>query len=174
MNFPINIEFWRLISGYDNYEISSHGRVRNNITCRILKPPTNMYGYKEIGLRKDKQRKSHKVHRLVAFAFLEKTEEQTEVDHIDHSRSNNMLDNLRWTTQSINQRNALRRTDNTSGESGVHFHKSKDIWIAYWRDVNKKQQSKAFSVNKYGNEEAKLLAINYRRERARENGYINV
>ena len=85
-----------------------------------------------------------------------------------------MLDNLRWTTQSINQRNALRRTDNTSGESGVHFHKSKDIWIAYWRDVNKKQQSKAFSVNKYGNEEAKLLAINYRRERARENGYLNI
>ena len=29
MNFPINIEQWRLIDGYDNYEISSHGRVRN-------------------------------------------------------------------------------------------------------------------------------------------------
>ena len=30
MNFPMNIEQWRLIGGYDNYEVSSHGRVRNN------------------------------------------------------------------------------------------------------------------------------------------------
>ena len=37
MNFPINIEQWRLIDGYDNYEISSHGRVRNNKTSKIMK-----------------------------------------------------------------------------------------------------------------------------------------
>ena len=32
-----NIENWRLIDGYDKYEVSSHGFVRNNKTGRILK-----------------------------------------------------------------------------------------------------------------------------------------
>ena len=33
-----NIENWLLIDGYDNYEVSSFGRVRNNRSSRILKP----------------------------------------------------------------------------------------------------------------------------------------
>ena len=33
----INIEQWRLVDGYDNYEVSSFGRVRNSTTSRIMK-----------------------------------------------------------------------------------------------------------------------------------------
>ena len=174
MNFAINIEQFRLIDGYDNYEISSHGRVRNNRTSRILKPSTRNDGYKQIGLNRDGEKKQHSIHRLVAFSFLEKTEEQTEVDHIDHCRSNNMLDNLRWTTKSENNRNASRRIDNTSGESGVSYNKSNRNWRAYWHDDNMKQKYKSFSVKQYGNAEAKQMAINYRRERCLENGYLNI
>ena len=36
MEFAHNIEVWRMIDNYNNYEISSHGRVRNNKTERIL------------------------------------------------------------------------------------------------------------------------------------------
>ncbi len=99
MNFPINIEQWRLIDGYDNYEISSHGRVRKNQTSRIMKLIDRNDGYIEVGLFKDKKKKTHRVHRLVGFAFLEKKNEDIEVDHIDHNRSNNMITNLRWTTK---------------------------------------------------------------------------
>ena len=174
MNFAINIEQFRLIDGYDNYEISSHGRVRNNRTSRILKPSTRNDGYKQIGLNRDGERKHHLVHRLVAFAFLEKTDEQTEVDHIDHDKINNMVTNLRWTTHCHNMRNQSTSIVNTSGVSGVSFHKSNNIWEASWRDENMKRKYKSFSVNKYGNDEAKLMAINYRRERCLENGYINI
>ncbi len=45
MQIADNIEMWRLINGYDNYEVSSHGRVRNNRTMRILKGGTNHGGY---------------------------------------------------------------------------------------------------------------------------------
>ena len=173
MNFAINIEQFRLIDGYDNYEISSHGRVRNNRTSRILKTRTDKDGYKIIDLTKDKQRKTNKIHRLIAFAFLEKTDEQTEVDHIDHSRSNNMVNNLRWVSRSENCRNKTRQHNNQSGTSGVHFQKSINSWVASWYD-DEKQKSKSFSINKYGNDEAKQLAINYRRDRCLENGYINV
>ena len=173
MNFPINIEFWRLISGYDNYEISSHGRVRNNKTNRIMKPSTDKDGYKIISLTNDEKRKAHKVHRLVAFAFLDKNDEHTEVDHIDQNKINNMVNNLRWTTKSVNQRNKSRQHNNTSGESGVCFHKRCNYWVARWCD-DEKRKFKSFSVNKYGDAEAKQHAINYRREMAIANGYINV
>jgi len=36
MNIANNIEHWALIDGYDNYEVSSFGRVRNNNTNKIM------------------------------------------------------------------------------------------------------------------------------------------
>ncbi len=172
MNFPMNIEQWRLISGYDNYEISSHGRVRNNKTNQMMKLKVETNGYIRIGLSKDSKQKFHRIHRLVGFAFLDKKDEDKEVDHIDHNRSNNMLDNLRWATGSINCRNQSKRKDNTSGSQGVHFSIGNNSWVATWYE--EKPQSKKFSIKKYGNDEAKQLAINYRKERAQENGYLNI
>ncbi len=174
MNFPMNIEQWRLISGYDIYEVSSHGRVRNNTNGRMLKLHTNNDGYRYVGLYKQKKTSSRRVHRLVAFAFLDKNNEHTEVDHIDHNKINNMVDNLRWTTKSENQRNRSIQNNSSSGTTGVNFHKSDNSWCARWNDNNMKRQSKKFSVNKYGDEKAKQLAINYRKERAQENGYLNI
>ncbi len=173
MNFPINIEQWRLIDGYDNYEISSHGRVRNNTNGYIMKLMTDRYGYKYIGLTRDRKRKAHKIHRLVSFAFLDRNDEHTDVDHIDHNRGNNRVNNLRWVTSSENQRNRSICTTNTSGVSGVCFDKRENSWCASWYDEDKRK-FKSFSVKKYGDEEAHQLAINYRKEKARENGYINV
>ena len=53
MQIADNIEMWRLINGYDNYEVSSHGRVRNNRTMRILKGGKNLDGYIHVGLSKN-------------------------------------------------------------------------------------------------------------------------
>jgi hypothetical protein len=170
----MNIEQWRLISGYDKYEVSSHGRVRINTNCHIMKQAVDKDGYKIIGLTQDKKRKTHKVHRLVGFAFLDKKNEDIEIDHMDHNRSNNMLDNLRWSTGSINQRNRTIAKNNSSGTSGVTLVTgNKAGWCATWYDDNKRH-SKFFSIKKYGDDEAKQFAINYRKERAQENGYLNI
>ena len=37
-----------------------------------------------------------------------------------------------------------------------------------------KSKLKSFSVNKYGDKEAKQLAIDYRKQMAEANGYLNV
>ena len=58
MQIADNIEMWRLISGYDNYEVSSHGRVRNNRTMHMLKSGTNHGGYLHIGLSKNGKKKT--------------------------------------------------------------------------------------------------------------------
>ena len=86
--FAVNIEVWRLVDNYNNYQISSHGRIRNNKTDRIL---IQSNGYKQINLSKDGVKKKYKIHSLVARAFCENPNNYPCIDHIDRVRSNNML-----------------------------------------------------------------------------------
>lgn len=53
--------------------------------------PSGSTGYMQLG--------EHVVHRIVAFAFHERTSTQLVVDHIDTNRQNNRADNLRWVTR---------------------------------------------------------------------------
>lgn len=76
-------------------------------------------GYKRVCINY----KSYTVHRLIAETFLENLENKTQVDHIDHDKSNNDVSNLRWVTHTENQYNkkanraiGLRRCDLTDRE----------------------------------------------------------
>lgn len=60
-----------------------------------------------------------------------------QVDHINGNRSDNHLSNLRDVMQSENQRNAMKRSDNTSGVCGVVWHKRVKKWQAQMRAKNK-------------------------------------
>ena len=81
-----NREYFRAVSMFTNYEISSVGRVRNSHTGRILKLRTRKDGYLDVGLAKNGTNKRLLVHRLVAEAFLENTVGKLTVDHIDSDK----------------------------------------------------------------------------------------
>lgn len=87
------------------------------------------------------------------------------VDHINGNRIDNRPENLRLISIAENRRNAKKLNTNTSGITGVYLHKQKKYfyWAAFWYDHKTyKKRDKFFSVLKYGNEEAKTLATNYR------------
>ncbi len=170
--FAPNIEQWKLVDGYHNYEVSSFGRVRNNKTARILKQGINGCGYYHVILSKDGETKTHRIHKLVSFAFCLNPNDYDIVDHIDKNRLNNMFNNLRWCTASENQRNATIRKDNTSGTQGVCFDESNNRWVAQWNDNNMKQKTKSFSINKYGADQAKQMAIDHRKAMELQYGYM--
>ena len=173
-DFPTNAEYFRVIDGFPSYEVSTDGRVRNSKTGRIMKLYIRPTGYIQVSLSKDKQISLHYVHRLVATAFCIKTDDYNVVDHIDRNSSNNNYKNLRWTTLSGNLRNRTIAMNNTSGFAGVSYNKYDNSWTASWRDENNKLQHKYFSVNKYGDEQSKHMAINHRKKMADANGYLNV
>ncbi len=87
---------FKAIENYD-YSVSNHGHVKNNKTGKILKPNLNgMTCYYEVVLYKNRQRRTFRVDRLVANAFIPNIENLKEVEHIDDCRVNNNVKNLRF------------------------------------------------------------------------------
>ena len=127
----LNVEVFRSIDCYDNYAISSFGRVKNVKTNRILKAGLNSNGYFLVVLCKDGVKKSHQVHRLVACAFIDNPDDKLCVDHKNNDRTSNQLTNLRWATTNENQHNKKLSNNNTSGCKGVCFDKKAKKWKAH-------------------------------------------
>lgn len=100
-------EIWKPIEGFDNYEVSDLGNIKNAKTGRILKQNQRKSGYLCVGLRSSGEDKTLSCHRLVALAYLPNPENKPQVDHIDRFRNNNKLSNLRWATV---QEQALNRS----------------------------------------------------------------
>ena len=100
-------ELWKSIKEYEGiYEVSNLGNVRN-IKPRykhinpsgLLNPVKLNTGYLNVSLiNKDKIRKEHRVHRLVAEAFISNIANKPQVNHIDNNRANNNVENLEWVT----------------------------------------------------------------------------
>ncbi len=128
--FPGNREIWRSIDGYANYEVSSHGRVRNATTARILKPNIQNRGYYQARLCKDGKQKKFSIHRLVAQEFIDNPDSKQVVDHIDHNPANNCVENLRWASGKENQGNRLKQQNTSSKFKGVYFDKQTQKWRA--------------------------------------------
>lgn len=95
----VDNEEWRHVCGYEIYEVSNQGKVRNKNTLRVLKP-SNRGGYLHIGLsdKKNKKTTTTSIHRLVAIAFISNPENKPQVNHIDKNSLNNCYINLEWNT----------------------------------------------------------------------------
>jgi len=153
------------IPDFPNYFISIDGDVYSDKWKKIkkMKPFINKKGYLRVHLFVNKKRYEMKNHTLVAKTFLYNIYNKDQVDHIDGNKTNNHVDNLRFCTNSENQKNCCKRITNKSGILGVYL-KNDNRWVAKWTDFNANSKTKSFSIKKYGEQEAKQLAINLRKE----------
>lgn len=94
-------EVWKSAPGFNGYEISNHGRIRN-VNGRILKLADNGLGYKKFRRKIGDVFKEDYIHRLVALAFLPNPEGKPCVNHLDCNPANNKADNLEWCTKAEN------------------------------------------------------------------------
>lgn len=114
---PTDVVF-RPIVGFPAYHISNIGTVLNWKTEKLLKQIVCI-DYCRVSLCIGGIVKTKYIHRLVAEAFIPNPEDKTCVDHIDHDKLNNALQNLRWATPVENQHNRVIQTNNSSGYAGV-------------------------------------------------------
>lgn len=94
----------------DRFEVSNTGKIRNIKSKKELKQVTNKSGYKVIcvsyGSRTRK--KSLRVHRAVAFMFVNGFQEGLTVNHKDLDKTNNNANNLEWISQKKNAEHAYQ------------------------------------------------------------------
>ena len=70
-------------------------------------------------------------HRIVYFLNTGIDPEEKQVDHIDRNRLNNKISNLRLATNKQNQDNRKKQKNNTSGVTGVSWHKRDNRYYAH-------------------------------------------
>lgn len=99
-------KFFKMIPGYNNYLISENGEVYSIKSKKYIKPRINENNYLIIDLYKNNIRKTYKLHRLVAQAFLDNPDNLPQVNHKDCNKLNNNISNLEWCTASQNTKHA--------------------------------------------------------------------
>ena len=121
-------EIWKDIKGYEGfYQVSNIGRVRS-LPVRsktkyfkgdILTTFTDKAGYICVNL----SRKTYKVHRLVAIAFIENPNNYKCVNHKDECKTNNKASNLEWCTHKYNNNYGTRneRISQNSGRKVIQY-----------------------------------------------------
>lgn len=107
-------EIWKDVVGYEGlYLVSNYGNVKAHAKTdekgvyreeRLLKPYKTPGGYYRVGLVKNGTRKHYLVHRLVAAAFIENTDNLPFINHKDECGLNNHVDNLEWCDRLYNVR----------------------------------------------------------------------
>ena len=111
-------EVWRDVHGYEGlYKVSDKGNIYSvrrlnsrGYKCggRVLTPTYNENGYLIIGLCKNGIKKSKRVHRLVAEAFVPNHNSYLEINHKDENKTNNNVENLEWCTREYNMNHGTR------------------------------------------------------------------
>ena len=96
------VETFVKVVGFENYEVSNLGKVRNMKTGKILKPILRRDGYLVLCLYGHNKQKHLLLHRIIATAFVDNPDEKPCVNHIDENKTNNDLSNLEWCTAKEN------------------------------------------------------------------------
>jgi hypothetical protein len=152
-------EIWRTLDHFKKYEISSFGNIRNNITNYTLKPNIKS-GYLCISLINDNSdRKSLKMHRLVALTFIYNPLNKETVNHKDHNKLNNNLSNLEWatTTEQNNHKRKCKKEikELVSSRPVWRIDKDSNEKLEYYKTITFAAQwifdNKLTSVKKFNN-----------------------
>lgn len=108
---------WKPITGYEGlYAVSDRGDVKSldrenrtgrsysihHVEERLLCQLTDKDGYKVVSLSKNGTKKTIRVHRLVASAFIDNTCNYPIVNHKNEDKSDNRAWNLEWCTTMYN------------------------------------------------------------------------
>lgn len=92
------------IEGFENYAITSCGKVWNKKRKIWQKQRYDKDGYLRVNLTKDGKQYTRFIHQLVALAYIDNPEGKPTVNHKDENKEHNWVGNLEWMTIGENVR----------------------------------------------------------------------
>lgn len=107
------MEIWKPYPGNTKYAVSTEGRVRNDVTGRILKPGRTKSGYRAVSLP---GYISRYVHRMVWETHVGPIPEGWEVRHGPNGREDNRLNQLDVGTPEQNARDRITHGTQARGQ----------------------------------------------------------
>ena len=113
------MKIWKDIDGYfGRYKVSNYGEIINAKTQNKLKYEIDK-GYYRIQLFDGKKYTHHLVHRLVAKAFIQNSENLKCINHKDENKLNNCTENLEWCDHKYNANYGTRNNRISTSRSGI-------------------------------------------------------
>lgn len=90
-------------------EVSDSGQIRSLLRDgRVLRTQVDRKGYRRVTVTLEGRKRTFKVHREVAKAFVPQRPGKNQVNHIDGDKGNNCASNLEWVNNKENAEHAIR------------------------------------------------------------------
>lgn len=104
------IEIWKEVKSYPNYEISNMGRLRNKKGLHFKLNPHKEKGYIEVSLQNEIGRVNMALHRIVAEHFVDNPnpEKYKCINHKKGIKTDNRASQLEWCSHSENMIHAYK------------------------------------------------------------------
>ena len=115
---------WEELKQDSDYEININypHQIRKKSNGKILKETIMSCGYLKVSLNQ----RTLKKHRLIALQFIPNPDNLPFIDHINHIRTDNRIENLRWCSHIQNDNNKSKTGNGREIEYVIY------IWRACW------------------------------------------
>lgn len=97
------------VEGRSKYFITKDGKVYSSYLKKFLRLNPKKNGYVYVSFQENMVKTTHRVHRLVAIAFIPNPGKLPFVNHKDGDKSNNSVDNLEWVDGKTNNLHAYTK-----------------------------------------------------------------
>jgi len=132
-------EIWKELEGFSNYKFSNTGKVWSKSSNKEMSLQAKCSGYVTITVMNDEgNRHTMMVHRFIAWSFIPNPENKPTVNHINHNRADNRVENLEWATiseQNNHKKKPLKEVTRLMGARAVWRCSLDGKKIEYYKSV---------------------------------------